>query len=86
MENVFALSHILGVTKCEHRGLVWRGRSYSPSEPSHTVHGDAAAWLLSELGVEQLEPVVHDLVGGRSSVIEGPILASERRRRKIKLG
>lgn len=48
------------------------------------MHGDAAARLLSELGVEQLEPVFHDLGWGRSSVIEGPILARERRRRKKK--
>lgn len=38
------------------------------------MHGDAAARLLPELGVEQLEPVVHDLCGGRRSVIKRPIL------------
>lgn len=49
------------------------------------MHGDAAARLLSELGVEQLEPVFHDLGWGWSPVIEGPILARERRRRKKKV-
>lgn len=67
-------------SKCDHKGqcgALWRGRSVSPSQPSHTVHGDAAARFLSELGVEQLEPVVHDLGGGRSSIIKGPILERE---------
>lgn len=47
---------------------------HSPSKSCYTVHTDAAAGFLSELGVEQLEPVVHDLGGRRGAIIEGPVL------------
>lgn len=50
----------------------------SPSESCNTVHGDAAAGLLSELGVEQLEPVVHNLGWRRGAVVEGPVLEDTR--------
>lgn len=47
---------------------------YIPSEARHTVYGDAAAGLLSKFGVEQLEPVIHDLGGRRGTIIKRPVL------------
>lgn len=38
------------------------------------MHSDAAAGFLSKLGVEQLEPVVHNLGGRRGTVVEWPVL------------
>lgn len=48
-------------------------QDWSSAKPCHTVHSDAAARLLSELGVEQLEPIIHDLGGRRGAIIEGPV-------------
>lgn len=46
----------------------------SPAKPCDTMHGNAAAGFLSKFGVEQLEPVVHDLGWGRGAVVKGPVL------------
>lgn len=54
--------------------------SYSPAKPCNTVHSDAAARFLSKLGVEQLEPVVHNLGGRRGTIIEGPVLETTKRK------
>lgn len=48
-----------------------------PAKSRHAVHGDAAARFLSELGVEQLEPVVNDLSGRGAAVVERPVLHGE---------
>lgn len=53
---------------------------YSPAKPCNTVHSDAAARFLSKLGVEQLEPVVHNLGGRRGTIIEGPVLETTKRK------
>lgn len=41
------------------------------------MHGNAAAGFLSELGVEQLEPVVNNLSGRRAAIIERPVLRQD---------
>lgn len=41
------------------------------------MHGDAAARFLSELGVEQLEPVVNNLSGRGGAIVERPVLHEE---------
>lgn len=46
------------------------------------MHSDAAARLLSKLGVEQLEPVVHDLGWRRGTIIEWPVLEEKKKRRE----
>jgi len=46
----------------------------SPAQPRHAVDRHTATRLLPELQLQQVQPIVHDLVGGRSSVIERPIL------------
>lgn len=38
----------------------------------------AAAGVLAKLGLQQVEPVIHDLAGGRSAVIKGPVLEKAR--------
>lgn len=38
------------------------------------MHCDAAARFLSELGVEQLEPVVNNLSGRRGAIVKRPVL------------
>lgn len=45
----------------------------SSPQPCHTVDSDAAAGLLPELQLQQVQPIIHDLVGGRSSVVKWPI-------------
>lgn len=45
-----------------------------PPQAGHAVHGHAAAGVFAELGLEQVEPVFHDLAGRRRSVIERPVL------------
>lgn len=52
-----------------------------PPQAGHAVHGHAAAGVFAELGLEQVEPVFHDLAGRRRSVIERPVLR-ERAKRK----
>ncbi len=56
----------------------------SPAKPCNTVHSDAAARFLSKLVAEQLEPVFHDLVGRRGTVIEGPVLEETKEKKKSK--
>lgn len=46
----------------------------SPPQPCHTVDSDAAAGLLPKLQLQQVQPIIHDLVGGRSSIVKRPIL------------
>lgn len=50
----------------------------SPPQSCHTVDSDAAARLLPELQLQQVQPILHDLVGGRSSIIKRPILETEK--------
>lgn len=50
----------------------------SPPQPCNTVDSDAAAGLLPELQLQQVQPIVHDLVGGRSSIVKRPILEKKR--------
>lgn len=53
---------------------VYRNPRSLPPKSCHTMHGDAAARFLSELGVEQLEPVVNDLSWRGAAVVERPVL------------
>lgn len=53
--------------------IISTGQS-SPSQSCHTVDSDAAARLLSELQLQQVQPIIHNLVGGRSAIIKRPIL------------
>lgn len=46
------------------------------------MHSNAAAGLLPELQLQQVQPIIHDLIGGRSSIVEWPILQKEERRKK----
>lgn len=48
-----------------------------PAKSCHTVHSNAAAGFLSKLGVEQLEPVIHNLGWRRGAIIKGPVLQRE---------
>lgn len=41
------------------------------------MHSNAATRFLSKLGVEQLEPVVHNLTGRRGTIIKRPVLERE---------
>jgi len=50
-----------------------RDQNRSSPQPRHTVDSDAAAGLLPELQLQQVQPIVNDLVGGRSAVVERPI-------------
>lgn len=50
-----------------------RHQNRSSPQPCHTVDSDAAAGLLPELQLQQVQPIIHDLVGGRSSIIKRPI-------------
>lgn len=50
------------------------------------MHGDAAARFLSELGVEQLEPVVNNLSGRGAAIIERPVLHEETNIKCLKSG
>lgn len=53
----------------------WRRRTRcSPAQSCHTVDGHAAAGLFLELKLQQVQPIIHYLVGGRGSVIKRPIL------------
>lgn len=62
------------------------GTCCSPAQSCHTVDGHAAAGLFLELQFEQVQPIVHYLVGGRGSVIKRPILKDGGRRRKSRRG
>lgn len=53
------------------------GARHLPAKSCHTMHGDAAARFLSELGVEQLEPIVNNLSGRRAAIIERPVLRDD---------
>lgn len=55
----------------------------SPPQSCHTVDSDAAAGLLPELQLQQVQPIIHNLVGGRSTIVEGPILQKKRGKREI---
>lgn len=50
-----------------------RDEDRSAPQAGHAVHGHAAAGVFAELGLEQVEPVFHDLAGRRRSVIERPV-------------
>lgn len=54
-----------------------------PAKPCHTMHSNAATRFLSELGVEQLEPLVHNLIGRRGTIIKGPVLEGTKRFLKV---
>lgn len=53
--------------------------NHSPAKPCHTMHSNAATRFLSELGVEQLEPLIHNLIGRRGTIIKGPVLEGNKR-------
>lgn len=46
---------------------------WGSSKACHTMHGNAASWLLPELNPKKIQPIINNLVGGRSSIIKGPI-------------
>lgn len=50
-----------------------RDQNRSSPQPCHTVDSDAAAGLLPKLQLQQVQPIIHDLVGGRSSIVKRPI-------------
>lgn len=59
-------------------GLGWTSYSnsvrYKPSKSSNTVHGHAAAGLVSELHLQQVQPVINHLVWRSRAIIKGPVL------------
>lgn len=80
------LCQFLGNGRCDdrnrglRRGSFWglyRNPRSLPAKSRHTMHGDAAARFLSELGVEQLEPVVNNLSGRGAAIVERPVLRQE---------
>lgn len=58
--------------------------SDSPPQASHAVHGHAAARVLAELGLQQVEPIFHDLAGRRCSIIKWPILRGWEERNAVR--
>lgn len=67
----------INITKDESTSFLpdwWRRTRCSPAQSCHTVDGHAAAGLFLELQLQQVQPIVHYLVGGRGSVIKRPIL------------
>lgn len=56
---------------------VYRNPRSLPAKSCHAMHGDAAARFLSELVIEQLEPVVNDLSGRGAAIVERPVLHQE---------
>lgn len=49
----------------------------SPPQSSHTVDGHTASWILLKLLLQQTQPIVDQLAGGRGSIIKWPILRNE---------
>lgn len=47
---------------------------YKPSKSSNTVHGHTAAGLVSELHLQQVQPVINHLVWRSRAIIKGPVL------------
>ena len=45
-----------------------------PSQSGHTVHSHTAARVLTELALQQTQPVLHYLSRGWSAIIKGPVL------------
>jgi len=45
----------------------------SSPQSRYTVDSNAAAWLLPKLQFEQVQPIINNLVGGRSAVVKRPI-------------
>lgn len=45
-----------------------------PSKACNTMYGNTAAWLLPKLLPKKIQPIINDLVRGRSSIVKGPIL------------
>lgn len=58
--------------------------SDSPPQAGHTVHGHAATGVLAELGLQQVEPIFHNLAGRRCSIIKWPILQGWEERNTVK--
>lgn len=50
-----------------------RDQNRSSPQACHTVDSDAAARLLPELQLQQVQPIIHYLVGGRGSIVKRPI-------------
>lgn len=72
---VFPLLHSWGVAA----GVLG---SDSPPQAGHAVHGHAAAGVLAELGLQQVEPIFHNLAGRRRSIIKWPILQGWKERKE----
>ena len=49
----------------------------SPSQSSHTVDSHTASWILLKLLLQQTQPIINQLAGGRGSIIKWPILRDE---------
>lgn len=58
--------------------------SDSPSQAGHAVHGHAATGVLTELGLQQVQPIFHNLAGRRCSIIKWPILQGWEQRNAVK--
>lgn len=65
LDSVFILHPTFDQCKCH--------KNRSSAKPCHTVDSNAAARLLSELQFQQVQPIIHNLVGGRSTIIKRPI-------------
>lgn len=74
---VFPLLHSWGVAA----GVLG---SDSPPQAGHAVHSHAAAGVLAELGLQQVEPIFHNLAGRRRSIIKWPILQGWEERNAVK--
>lgn len=56
----------------------------SPPQAGHAVHGHTATGVLAELGLQQVEPIFHNLAGRRCSIIKWPILQGWEERNTVK--
>lgn len=65
LDSIFILHPTFNQRECH--------QNRSSPQPCYTVHSDAAAGLLPELQLQQVQPIIHDLVGGRSSIVKWPI-------------
>lgn len=54
-----------------------RDEDGSAPQAGHTVHSHTAARVLAELGLQQVEPIFHNLAGRRCSIIKWPIHDSD---------
>lgn len=54
-----------------------RDEDGSSPQAGHAVHSHAAAWVFTELGLQQVEPIFYYLAGRRGSIIKRPVHYSD---------